>query len=345
MREMIFHRAVRKKMDMPEQRETPNTPLWVKIFGFIANLASLLFLGLLLANMLGFNNGNSMGTMPGMGNTEPMRSMTGMGNMGTMPGMAGMGSSPGRTLPLWAEISGFIALVVVLLFFIALFAGVGGKSRGRKPSRTARAFAWLMPPFFRKLTLTTHIAVSVGWSGAVIGFLVLAMIELTSQDALMVRGTFLSMDAMTWFAIVPLALASLCTGLLLSLLTKWGLLRHYWVSAKLLMNVLACIIVLMYAQSLGPLTTMATASAVSSAQILSLRGADNVMHGAVALLALLVATIFSVYKPRGLTRYGQRIQADQRPGGTTVAATDLAQGTEDTSVHSVISKSRKKGNA
>jgi hypothetical protein len=68
-----------------------------------------------------------------------------------------------------------------------------------------------------------------------------------------------------------------------------------------------------------------------------------VMHGSVALLALLVATILSVYKPRGLTRYGQRKQDDQGPGVTSVDAdTDLMQETEqeraDRSVRATISK-------
>jgi hypothetical protein len=148
--------------------------------------------------------------------------------------------------------------------------------------------------------------------GAVAGFLALAIAELTSQNALLVRGTFLSMDVTAWFIIVPFSLASLLTGLILALFTRWGLLRHYWVLAKLLINVLASIIVLMYVQSLSSLADIAAASTVSGAELLSLRGSDSVEHSGVALLALLVATILSVYKPRGVTRYGQRKQNGQR---------------------------------
>ncbi len=44
-----------------------------------------------------------------------------------------------------------------------------------------------MTPRLRKLGLTAHIIFSVGWLGAVAGFLVLSIGGLTSQDAEMVR--------------------------------------------------------------------------------------------------------------------------------------------------------------
>jgi hypothetical protein len=300
MSKFVFRRATEEDTHKPGRRSTTSTPLWVKVFGIIAIIASLLFLSMMLANMVG---------------------------MGGMNGMSGMGSSPSRYLPLWMEVSGFTALVVVLLFFIVMLAGVGGNGRGRKPSRASGVSALMMPPSLRKLPLTAHIAASVGWIGAVAGFLALAVAELTSQNALIVRGTFLSMDVTAWFILVPLSLASLFTGLVLALFTRWGLLRHYWVLAKLLINVLASIIVLMYVQSLSSLADIAAASTVSGAELLSLRGSDSVEHSGAALLALLVATILSVYKPRGMTRYGQRKQNEQRHGVAAVdAATDQAQG-------------------
>jgi hypothetical protein len=57
-------------------------------------------------------------------------------------------------------------------------------------------------------------------------------------------------SAILWFVLVPLSLASLLTGLVQSLGTPWGLFRHYWVLFKLLINVLATIVLLMYMQTL-----------------------------------------------------------------------------------------------
>ena len=68
-----------------------------------------------------------------------------------------------------------------------------------------------MRPGVRKLALTVHIATTVGWLGAVVAFLGLAIVGLTSGDAQTVRGAYLVMEPITWFVLVPLALASLLT--------------------------------------------------------------------------------------------------------------------------------------
>ena len=50
------------------------------------------------------------------------------------------------------------------------------------------------------------------------------------------RATYLVMEPAAWVVLVPLAFASLLTGLVQSLSTTWGLARHYWVLFKLLIN-------------------------------------------------------------------------------------------------------------
>ena len=74
-----------------------------------------------------------------------------------------------------------------------------------------------MTPALRKLTITAHITFSVGWLGAVTAFLVLSIAGLTSHDAEVVRGAYLSMDLISRFAIIPMCLAALATGLLQAL--------------------------------------------------------------------------------------------------------------------------------
>ena len=108
-----------------------------------------------------------------------------------------------------------------------------------------------MTPRLRKFALTAHVTSSVGWLGAVAGFLALAVAGLTSQDAQMVRAADLAMELTGWFVIVPLSLASLLTGLVMSLGTRWGLFRHYWVLAKLLINVFATIVLLGHMQAVS----------------------------------------------------------------------------------------------
>jgi hypothetical protein len=104
-----------------------------------------------------------------------------------------------------------------------------------------------------------------------------------------------------------LALASLVTGLVQSLGTTWGLLRHYWVLAKLLINVFATIVLLLYMQTLGSLGEAAERP-LSGDDLSGLRSPSPVLHAGAALLLLVAATALAVYKPPGMTRYGRRKQ-------------------------------------
>jgi hypothetical protein len=168
-----------------------------------------------------------------------------------------------------------------------------------------------MSPAVRKFALTAHVTSSVGWIGAVVVFLALAIIGLTSQDAQTVRGAYLVMEPAAWFGLVPLAFASLLTGIVMSLGTMWGLFRHYWVIFKLLIAVFAIIVLLIY---MGTFRFMAGVAANPTADLDMVRNASPRLHATLALLVLLVATVLAVYKPQGMTRYGRRKQREERRG-------------------------------
>jgi hypothetical protein len=55
-----------------------------------------------------------------------------------------------------------------------------------------------MSPRVRKVALTAHVTSSVGWLGAVAGFLALAVSGLTSRDQQTVRGVYLVMEVIGW---------------------------------------------------------------------------------------------------------------------------------------------------
>jgi hypothetical protein len=162
-----------------------------------------------------------------------------------------------------------------------------------------------MSPRLRKFALTVHVTTTVGWLGAVVAFLGLAVVGLTNQDAQTVRGAYLVMEPTAWFVLVPLAFASLLTGIVQSLGTKWGLFRHYWVLFKLLITVFATIVLLIYIETLS---LMADLASDPSADLGVVRDDSPLVHTVLALLLLLVATALAVFKPRGMTRYGWRKQ-------------------------------------
>jgi len=125
----------------------------------------------------------------------------------------------------------------------------------------------------------------------------------------MVRGAYLVMEPAAWFVLVPLAFASLLTGLVQSLCTTWGLFRHYWVLFKLLIATFATIILLIYMETFS---FMAGVAADPTADLDVVRNSSPKLHAVLALLLLLVATVLAVYKPRGMTRYGWRKEHEQR---------------------------------
>lgn len=153
-----------------------------------------------------------------------------------------------------------------------------------------------MKPNVRKFALTAHITFSVGWLGAVAGFLVLAITGLTSQDSATVRGTYSRMMLIGWYVIVPFCLASLITGVIHGIATKWGLLRHYWVLYKFLITLVSTLTLFGFTKTLNRLGEMARDTTISLA---NLRDPSSVVHASVAVVALLVTTILSVYKPWG----------------------------------------------
>jgi hypothetical protein len=169
----------------------------------------------------------------------------------------------------------------------------------------------IMRPRLRKFMLTVHVASSVGLLGAVTVFLVLAVTGLTSQDSQTVRAVYVAMALTAWFVIVPLAFASLLIGIVESLGTRWGLFRHYWVLAKLLLTALATIVLLLQMGGVSYLAGVVATTTLASADLREAR-LSFVAHAGGGLLVLLLPMALSVYKPRGRTSYGRRKLTEQR---------------------------------
>jgi hypothetical protein len=162
----------------------------------------------------------------------------------------------------------------------------------------------LMTPTIRKLALTTHVTSSVGWFGAVATFLSLAIVGLTSGNALAVRAAYIAMELITWGVIVPFSLASLTTGLVQSLGTTWGLVRYYWILVKLVLTVVATAILLVHTGPIGRVARLAAEGVLSGEDLHALR-LQLIADAGAAVAALLVATTLSVFKPWGLTPFGR----------------------------------------
>jgi uncharacterized membrane protein len=162
----------------------------------------------------------------------------------------------------------------------------------------------IMTPGVRKFALTIHLTCSVGWIGAVVAYLALGVAAVTSPDAQTVRSAWTGMEVTGWWVIVPLAVAALLTGFVMSLGTHWGLFRHYWVLISLALTVLCTIVLVLHMPTVSG--TAKLAQRVDGADLRALGG--DLFHPGVGLLVLLAITVLNVYKPAGLTPYGWRKQ-------------------------------------
>jgi hypothetical protein len=159
----------------------------------------------------------------------------------------------------------------------------------------------------RRVNVLVHVVTAVGWMGAVVAALGIAIIGVASSDVGAVRGASLILERIAWYVLLPLGVASLLSGVVQSLGTPWGLIRYYWVLAKLIINVLSVIVLLAYTSTLAEAVTRARDASVP---LQDLRNGSAVLHGAAAVVVLLAATWLSLYKPRGMTSWARRSRRD-----------------------------------
>ena len=170
-----------------------------------------------------------------------------------------------------------------------------------------------MTSAIRKLALTAHVSVSVGWLGAAAAYLALAITGLVTRDSDLASATYLSMEIIGRVILVPLSLAALLSGLVQSLGTEWGLFRHYWIVAKLSLTVPATAVVLLHIPSVSRMARLAVDTALATGEFAELR-IQLVVHAVGGLLVLLTITSLSVYKPWGRVGSAETPRAGRASG-------------------------------
>src|ERR671911_733502 len=168
----------------------------------------------------------------------------------------------------------------------------------------------IMTPRLRKFALAAHLTFSVGWIGTVVAYLALGIAAVTTDETATVRSAWTAMELIGWYVIVPLALASLLTGLVMALGTKWGLFRHYWVLFSLALTIIATVVLLVETQTISYFADIAADPTRSSDDLRKLE--STLVHSVGGTVVLLVILVLNVYKPRGMTPYGWRKQQEQR---------------------------------
>jgi hypothetical protein len=158
-----------------------------------------------------------------------------------------------------------------------------------------------MTPRIHKVALTAHVIFSVGWLGAVIAYLPLAVQGLRTADAEVVRSAYLAMEQIGWFVVVPLCLLSLVSRLIQSVGTEWGLFRRYWIVAKFVLTVISTVILLSHMPVVSRMARLAATMELPIATPETMR-TQLVVYAAGGLVVLVAITVLSIFKPWGRIR-------------------------------------------
>jgi hypothetical protein len=168
----------------------------------------------------------------------------------------------------------------------------------------------LSPRVYKDL-LTAHIIVSGAWLGVVVARLALGLAAVASNTPTIAEARYSALDAL-YVAFPPLAVGTVVTGVLLSLGTKWGLLRHYWVATKLVLTVAVIATAAPLADRFVEQSIAASSGqAAAGGSSLGFTSAPTMLITlfVVHMLMLGTTTVISVYKPWGKTWFGRRSAA------------------------------------
>jgi uncharacterized membrane protein len=155
----------------------------------------------------------------------------------------------------------------------------------------------------RKALLTVHIAAAVALLGTSSGLLITAVRAATRGDHQQAHTLYELMRVLTYSLGIPFSFIALGGGVLLAVTSKWGLLRYWWVTAKLAL-LLATIVV--GALLTGPsIDTMLEATGPSGVDD------DDAQWTLVAAVGsqiamVLSANVLAVFKPGGRRRWPRR---------------------------------------
>ena len=150
-----------------------------------------------------------------------------------------------------------------------------------------------LSPQWRKALLTLHVATAVSVLGMDLALLVLGIASVGGVDPLTV---YPAAHLIARWLLAPLAVVALGTGVLLGLLTPWGLLRYWWVTIKLVLTaILTGVVLSVLVPRLGAAANSATA--VDPRPFTDAERLPLVVAPAAGATLLILMVVLAIYKP------------------------------------------------
>ena len=174
---------------------------------------------------------------------------------------------------------------------------------------TVRRQPKTLTPRWRKLVLVVHVMSSLGWLGITLVNAVLTFTSVFTDDPRRQHAAILMMDQVGGYLLLPVSMTALVSGIVLSVGTKWGLIRYKWVAIKLVLTLIAAALtVFSLLPGIRELAAV-TESTMDGVFVEAGQRVDGFYPIIVSTTMYLTMTVLSVYKPGGKTPYGRRVTA------------------------------------
>lgn len=140
-------------------------------------------------------------------------------------------------------------------------------------------------------------------------FLILSITAVSTNDEGILKACYISMNVLAKTSVRASAIGALVTGILLSVLTPWGLFKHYWIIAKEGLTILAIIV--------GPIgmvswtlkaVTLTTSDGLNALQDPAFIVNSGQMWVGITLQIISIVAMFaiSIFKPWGARKQKNR---------------------------------------
>ncbi|WP_243073729.1 hypothetical protein [Microbacterium sp. SS28] len=151
-----------------------------------------------------------------------------------------------------------------------------------------------------------HVVTSISWAAAVAVFLVIAILGWSAPDTRVHAGAYAALATTLWVVIVPLTILSFLTGVLTSVLSRWGLTRHWWVLFKLVLTTGATALLLVHTR----VVDAAADAALGMGHDMEALQLQLVIDSAAAFGVLALIAGLGYIKPRGITPWSDSSRAN-----------------------------------
>ena len=160
-----------------------------------------------------------------------------------------------------------------------------------------------LSPRARRVVLTAHVISSVALVGSSAGVLIVALSAAATDETVAAHALYTTMRTAVFALAVPLSFIALGTGIALGLGTKWGVLRHRWVAAKLVLLVAIILTgVLVVRPSMDHVIAATAAPAPAAKPDLGSSQWEPAVAAASNIVLAIAAVALAVFKPGGRLR-------------------------------------------